>query len=50
MQAPYEEPTNPELILDTEKHTPQECLQIILSRLQKQDILPKHIIHISLYF
>ena len=35
IQAPYEEPANPELILETEKHTPQECLQMILSRLQK---------------
>ncbi|MGI0009412.1 MAG: hypothetical protein ACRD92_07310 [Nitrosopumilaceae archaeon] len=23
LQAPYEEPKNPELILDTEKYTPQ---------------------------
>lgn len=35
LQAPYEEPESPELILDTEKHTPQECLQMILTRLQK---------------
>lgn len=35
LQAPYEEPQNPELILDTEKNSPQECLQIILSSLKK---------------
>ena len=35
LQAPYEEPQNPELILDTESNSPQECLQIILSSLKK---------------
>ncbi|HSB57702.1 MAG TPA: adenylyl-sulfate kinase [Nitrosopumilaceae archaeon] len=35
LQAPYEEPENPELILDTEKHTPQECVEMILSKLQR---------------
>lgn len=35
LQAPYEEPKNPELILDTEKNTPQECLQMIVLRLKQ---------------
>ncbi len=34
IQSPYEEPTNPELILDTEKLTPQECLGKIISYLK----------------
>jgi len=36
LQSPYEEPQNPELILDTEKSTPQECLSIITSYLEQK--------------
>ena len=39
LQAPYEETENPELILDTEKCTPQECLGIIISYLKKSNLL-----------
>ena len=35
LQSPYEEPINPELILDTEKLTPQQCLDIITSKLEE---------------
>ena len=35
LQSPYEEPKNPELILDTEKSSPQECLDTIMSYLEK---------------
>ena len=35
LQAPYEEPKNPELIIDTEKHTPQECLEMLVTTLTK---------------
>ena len=35
LQAPYEEPTNPELILDTEKNNPQECLEMLVTTLTK---------------
>lgn len=35
LQSPYEEPQNPEIILDTEKNTPQECLEVILSKLKQ---------------
>ena len=34
IQSPYEEPENPEITLDTEKQTPQECLKIIIQKLQ----------------
>src|SRR5574340_521225 len=34
LQSPYEEPQNPEVILETEKFTPQECLDILVSKLQ----------------
>ncbi|HEX5359188.1 MAG TPA: adenylyl-sulfate kinase [Candidatus Nitrosotalea sp.] len=36
LQSPYEEPQNPELVLDTEKLTPQECLDIIMSYLEQK--------------
>ena len=39
LQSPYEEPTNPELVFDTEKNTPQECLDIIISKLKQHGYL-----------
>ena len=39
LQSPYEEPINPELVLDTEKSTPQQCLDIITSYLTKSGYL-----------
>jgi len=36
LQSPYEEPINPELILDTEKSTPQQCLDTITSYLEQK--------------
>ena len=35
LQSPYEEPQNPEVILDTEKSTPEQCLQIINKKLEE---------------
>ena len=35
LQAPYEEPQNPELILDTEKHSIEESVELIISTLDK---------------
>jgi adenylylsulfate kinase len=35
LQSPYEEPQNPELVLDTEKNSPQQCLDMITSKLQQ---------------
>jgi adenylylsulfate kinase len=34
LQSPYDEPINPEITLDTEKSTPQECLEKILAYLK----------------
>ena len=39
LQAPYEEPENPELVIDTEKHTVEESIELITSTLKKQDYL-----------
>jgi len=35
LQSPYEEPENPEVIVDTEKNSPQQCLDMITSKLQQ---------------
>lgn len=35
LQSPYEEPQNPELVLDTEKNAPEQCLQLITEKLEK---------------
>lgn len=34
IQSPYEEPLNPEITLDTEKDTPQDCLEKIIRYLK----------------
>ena len=35
LQSPYEEPVNPELVLDTEKYSAMECLDQIVSKLKE---------------
>jgi len=35
LQAPYEEPQNGELVLDTEKHNVEESIEIITSTVKK---------------
>ncbi len=32
LQSPYEEPLHPEIILDTEKNTPQQCLDVMIKK------------------
>ena len=39
ISAPYEEPETPEIIVDTEHHTPEECVQKIVEYLEKNRIL-----------
>ena len=39
LQAPYEEPKNPELILDTEKYNTEQCLEMVVSYLKKTKFL-----------
>ncbi len=36
---PYEEPKNPEIIVETDQEQPDECLMKILSQLEKMDLL-----------
>lgn len=35
LQSPYEEPQNPEIILDTEKNTQEQCLNTIIKKLEE---------------
>ena len=37
---PYEEPPNPELVLDTEANTPEESAQLVIAKLEELGLVP----------
>jgi adenylyl-sulfate kinase len=37
---PYEPPENPEVVVETDKETPEECLQKILTKLEEMGYIP----------
>jgi adenylylsulfate kinase len=39
VNAPYEEPVSAEIVVDTDKHTLEECAQQILRHLEERDII-----------
>ncbi len=39
IDAPYEEPKNPEIILDTDKYNVEECADQVITALQNKDII-----------
>lgn len=39
ISAPYEEPENPELVLDTEAYSPEECAKTIVGKLREANII-----------
>ncbi len=41
LQVPYEESPNPDVVVDTEKMTPEECVETILSKLRERGLLPQ---------
>lgn len=41
ISAPYEEPLKPEIVLETEKLSPQEAAQVVLDYLLEHGLLPK---------
>lgn len=41
VQEPYEEPTNPDIILDTERFTPDECVQQLIIYLYKRGLISR---------
>jgi len=40
---PYEEPTAPELVLDTEAHTPEESAQLVVAKLEELGLVPSQV-------
>lgn len=40
ISSPYEEPENPELRIDTSKHSLEECVQLVIELLRSRDVLP----------
>jgi len=41
IDAPYEEPENPELVVDTDKYSVVECTDIVINKLEELGILEK---------
>jgi len=39
IDAPYEKPENPEIILDTDRYNVEECAEQVIKKLQKQHII-----------
>jgi len=39
IDSPYEEPDSPELVLDTERHGIEECVDLLLDYLKRRQIL-----------
>ena len=37
---PYEEPSDPEIVLDTEAHSPEESAALVLAELERLDLVP----------
>jgi adenylyl-sulfate kinase len=37
---PYEEPSSPELVLDSEAHTPEESAALVVAKLEGLDLVP----------
>jgi len=40
ISAPYDVPTNPDLILDTENSTSEQCVENIQNYLKANDLIP----------
>jgi len=41
ISAPYEEPDNPELLIDTDKYNVEECADLVINKLKKMEIIKK---------
>ncbi len=40
---PYEEPSSPELVLDTERHSPEESAVLVVARLEELGLVPAEV-------
>src|SRR5437870_11729524 len=40
---PYEEPSDPELVVDTEEHSAEECAALVVARLEELGLVPAEV-------
>src|SRR5205809_3817308 len=40
---PYEEPSSPELVVDTEQHSAEECAALVVARLEELELVPAEV-------
>jgi adenylylsulfate kinase len=40
---PYEEPANPELVVDTEEHSAEECAALVVAKLEELGLVPSEV-------
>ena len=40
---PYEEPRDPELVIDTEEHEPEESARLIVAKLEQLGLVPAEV-------
>jgi sulfate adenylyltransferase len=40
---PYEEPTSPELVVDTEQHDAEECAALVVAKLEELGLVPAEV-------
>jgi adenylylsulfate kinase len=40
---PYEEPSNPELAIDTEEHEPEESAALVVAKLEELGLIPSQV-------
>lgn len=39
LQVPYEEPTNPDVVVNTETMSPEECVNVIIQKLREKNLI-----------
>ena len=40
---PYEEPSSPELVVDTEQHSAEECAALVVAKLEELELVPREV-------
>jgi adenylyl-sulfate kinase len=41
---PYEEPSSPELVVDTEEHSAEECAALVVAKLEELGLVPAEVV------
>jgi adenylylsulfate kinase len=44
ISSPYEEPLNPEIVVDTDALTLEECVQYVLDKLEERGVIPNQVV------